>query len=56
MPKGERGTARPYLRGKVWWVQYFANGRRVREFPQTAKTNKTADVKFLDNRKAESDC
>ena len=53
MPKGERGTARPYLRGKIWWVQYFVNGRRVRESAHT--TNKTIAVKFLNHRKAESD-
>ena len=53
MPKGERPTARPYLRGKVWWVQHYPNGRRLRESVHT--TNKTIAERFLNHRKAESD-
>jgi integrase len=30
-----RGTGTVYLRGNVWWVQYFVNGRKVNESAQT---------------------
>ncbi len=26
MPKGERVTAKPYLRGKTWWIRYYVPG------------------------------
>ncbi|MGA2713664.1 MAG: site-specific integrase [Bryobacteraceae bacterium] len=28
MPKGERRTSRPYLRGNIWWIQYFVPGEK----------------------------
>jgi integrase len=51
--RGERGTARPYRRGKTWWVQYFSNGKRVRESAYT--NNKSIAIKLLNQRKAQSD-
>jgi hypothetical protein len=28
MAKGERGTAKPYLRGRVWWIKYYVPGEK----------------------------
>ena len=36
-----RGTGTVYLRGNVWWVQYFVNGRQVNE---SAKTSDEAEA------------
>jgi hypothetical protein len=37
-----------YQRGRTWWVQYFVNGRRVRESAET--TNRRAAQDFLNGR------
>jgi hypothetical protein len=35
MPKYARGRGRVYRRGKKWWIQYYVDGRRVREAAKT---------------------
>src|SRR4051812_16040011 len=41
-----------YLRGNTWWIQYFRNGKRVRE---SSNSDKRRDAeKLLTIRKAES--
>ena len=53
MPKGERGTARPYLRGKIWWIQYYVDGKPVRESTETE--SKTEAVKILNRKRKDAD-
>ena len=47
----ERGTGRLYLRGNVWWIQFYSHGRQVRESAGTTDERKAA--KFLRHRLAE---
>jgi hypothetical protein len=36
--RGSRGTAQPFLRGEIWWIQYtLPDGRRIRESSQSRK-------------------
>ena len=44
----QRGEGSLYQRGRTWWVQYFVNGRRVRESAET--TNRRAAQDFLNGR------
>src|SRR5262245_45294263 len=44
----ERGQGTLYRRGRVWWVQYFVHGRRVRESTET--THRRAAREFLNSR------
>ena len=41
MPKGERGTSRPYERGQIWWIRYTVPGEDA--------------VKLLNQRRTEID-
>jgi hypothetical protein len=40
MPKGERGTAKPYLRGKIWWIKYYVRGDVKPRYESSKSTNK----------------
>jgi integrase len=53
MAKGERGTAKPYLRGKIWWIKYYVDGKPVRESTETE--NKTEAVKILNRKRKDAD-
>ena len=60
MPKGERRTSRPYLRGRIWWIQYFAPGEKKprRESVKTETcpgTDKNDAIKLLTKRWSEID-
>ena len=44
----QRGQGSLYQRGSVWWVQYFVNGRRVRESAETS--NRRAAQDFLNGK------
>jgi len=60
MPKGERRTSRPYLRGNIWWIQYFVPGekRPRRESVKTETcpgTDKNDAIKLLTKRWSEID-
>jgi hypothetical protein len=53
MPKGERGTAKPYLPGKTWWIKYHVDGKPVRESTETE--SKTEAVKILNRKRKDVD-
>jgi integrase len=53
MPKGERGTARPFLRGKIWWISYYVGGEERRE--SSGSASKSDAIKLLNARRAEVD-
>jgi len=46
--QGEHGAGRILRRGKTWWIQYYANGRRFRE---SSKSRKKAVAKDLLRRR-----
>jgi integrase len=53
MPKGERGTAKPYLRGKIWWIKYYVNGKPEYE---SSKSERKADaLRLLNQRRSDLD-
>jgi integrase len=53
MPKGEKGTARPYLRGKIWWIKFYVDGKPVYESTNTE--NKSEAVKILNRKRRDAD-
>jgi integrase len=55
MPKGEHGTAKPYLRGKVWWVKYYVPGEPKPRYESSKSTNKTDAIRLLNQRRSEID-
>jgi integrase len=48
MPKFKHGSGSVYKRKKTWWIDYYANGKRVRESADT--TDKTEARKKLQTR------
>ena len=55
MPKGELGTAKPYLRGKVWWIKYYVPGEPKPRYESSKSANKTDAIRLLNQRRSEID-
>ena len=55
MPRGERGTSRPYKRGRIWWIRYTVPGETDERFESSKSTNKNDAVKLLNQRRSEVD-
>lgn len=55
MAKGERGTAKPYLRGKIWWIRYSVPGEGQERFESSKSTNKNDAIRLLNKRRKEID-
>ena len=55
MPRGERGTSRPYLRGKIWWIRYKVPGESDERFESSGSTDKKEAVRLLNKRRKEID-
>jgi len=53
MPKGERGSARPYLRGKIYWIKYYVDGKPKYESSRSEK--KSDALKLLNQKRAQID-
>jgi hypothetical protein len=54
MGKGESGTAKPYLRGKIWWIKYYLpDGSR--KYESSGSENRSDAVKLLNERRAGAD-
>jgi len=47
-PRRERGEGRVWLVGKIWWVQYYVNGRQRRE--SSKSTTKTVADRLVKRR------
>jgi integrase len=47
----ERGSGRLFLRGHVWWAQYYSHGRQIRV--STEETEEKKAAKFLRHKLAE---
>src|SRR6516165_9184885 len=55
MPKGERGTAKPYLRGKIWWIKYYVPGEPQPRYESSKSTVKSDAIRMLNQRRSEID-
>jgi integrase len=55
MPKGERGTSKPYLRGKIWWIRYTVPGEKRERKESSKSTNKNDAIRLLNKRRKEID-
>jgi integrase len=55
MAKGERGTAKPYQRGKIWWIRYSVPGEGQERFESSKSTNKNDAIRLLNKRRKEID-
>jgi hypothetical protein len=55
MAKGERGTGKPYLRGKIWWIRYSVPGEGRERFESSQSTSKSDAVRLLNKRRKEID-
>ncbi len=55
MPRGERGTARPYLRGKIWWIKYYVPGEEKPRYESSKSTDKKEAQRLLNQRRSEID-
>jgi hypothetical protein len=55
MAKGEPGTAKPYLRGKIWWIRYSVSGQDRERFESSNSTNKNDAIRLLNKRRKEID-
>ena len=55
MAKGERGTAKPYLRGKIWWIRYSVPGQGQERFESSKSTHKNDAIRLLNKRRKEID-
>jgi integrase len=49
--KREHGSGRLYLRGKIWWIQYYVRGRRI--FASTGETEEKKASRILKHKLAE---
>src|SRR3982751_2423446 len=55
MPKGEKGTAKPYRRGQIWWIKYSVPGETKPRRESSGSVNKNDALKLLNQRRAEVD-
>jgi integrase len=55
MPKGERGTAKPYLRDKIWWIKYYVPGEQQPRYESSKSTVKNDAIRLLNQRRSEID-
>jgi integrase len=55
MPKGERGTAKPYLRGKIWWIKYYVPGEVQPRYESSKSSTKNDAIRLLNQRRSEID-
>jgi hypothetical protein len=54
-PRGDRGTAKPYLRGKIWWIKYYVPGEREPRYESSNSTVKNDAIRLLNRRRTEID-
>src|SRR4051812_34292533 len=55
MAKGERGTTKPYLRGKLWWIKYYVPGEDKPRYESSKSANKNDAIRLLNQRRSEID-
>jgi integrase len=52
MPRGERNTSRPYLRGKIWWIRYSVRGAEKTE--SSHSKDKNVAIRLLNLRRVQA--
>jgi integrase len=52
MAKGMKGTGQPFLRGKIWWIKFYANGNA--QYESSGSMKKSDAVRLLNTRRAEA--
>lgn len=55
MAKGECGTAKPYLRGKIWWIKDYIPGESQPRYESSKSTSKNEANRLLNQRRSEID-
>jgi hypothetical protein len=55
MAKGERGTAKPYLRGRIWWIKFYVPGEKKPRYESSNSTDKKDAFRLLNQRRSEID-
>jgi len=55
MPKGERGSSRPYLRGRIWWIRYRVPSEDHERFESSKSSDKKVALRLLNQRRKEID-
>jgi integrase len=57
MPKGEKGSSRPFLRpgGKIWYIRYRVPGESKDRWESSKSANKNDAIRLLNQRKKEID-
>lgn len=55
MPRGEKGSARPYLRGTTRWIKYSVPGEETPRYESSHSEKKSDAVRLLNQRRAEID-
>jgi len=55
MARGEKGTAKPYLRGATWWIKYSVSGEEKPRRESSHSKNKNDAIRLLNQRRAEID-
>src|SRR6185312_11826691 len=53
MPKGEKGSARPYLRGRIWWLKWYVDGEP--QYESSGSEKKTDAIRLLNQKRTEID-
>src|SRR5579863_5200125 len=52
-PRRQRGEGRLWLKGEIWWIQFYVHGRQVRE--SSKSRTKTVAERKLKRRLAQAD-
>lgn len=55
MPKGERGSSKPFRRGEIWWIRYLVPGETKERRESSTSTDKNVALKLLNRRRKEKD-
>lgn len=55
MPKGEKGSARPFLRGDIWYIRYRVPGESKERWESSKSTDKNVALRLLNQRRSEID-
>ena len=55
MPRGEKGTAKPYRRGTIWWIKYCVPEEEKPRRESSHSENKNEAIRLLNQRRAEID-
>jgi integrase len=55
MPRGERGSSRPFLRGRIWYIRYSVPGEGRERYESSGSADKKEAIRLLNKRRKEID-